>query len=222
MSAGMGISAGTNVIGGVMKAFAAAMAQKAAYKEFQNERARQTGYANEAGSAVQHSLYNATADVARQQMEAGRANRLNAFSNVAQTHLLPGGGGGMNQVDNAKFGVLSKARANLGSYSDWALEQTLRDIKTQQELNRVINFAGGTASVFPYRQDAALHSQDVLALAGNTIQSLGGAGGDVAQYFSSQPSQQQSRQSSPNYGAPYLAPSNAPGWGEFYETEGRG
>ncbi len=206
MSTGMGVGAATNIIGGVMKAFAAAEAQKKAFKEFQTERGRQTGYADEAGSAVRQSLEGATADVARQQMEEGRNKRLMDFSNVAQVNLLPGGMQGMNQVDNAKFGVLSKARANLGSYSDWALEQTLRDIKTQQELNRVINFAGGTASVFPYRQDAALHSMDVLALMGNTLQQAGGAGGDVVDYFQSKPSQQRQQ----------------PGWGEFYEEEGRG
>jgi len=213
MSAGMAVGAGTNIIGGAIKAAAAAMAQQKAFEEFQAEQARQTGYANEAGGQWRTSLQGATADTARQQMEAGRQQRLMNFANVAQVQLQPGGSHAMTMQDNAKLGAMSKSRARLGSYSDWALEQTLRDIKTQQELNRITSFAGGTAGVFPYKEDAALHAYDWLALIGNSIQQVGGAGGDTMDYFN---------RGTKGSAATTNKTSQAPGWGDYYDTEGRG
>ena len=181
------ISAATNIIGGVLRSYAAAEAQQAALAEFRQELARQAGYANEAMGSWRGSLAGASAEAARTQMDQGRNERLQQFAQLSNVHLTPGGFNEMNRVDRGRLGVTTQARANLGSYSDWALQQTIRDIKTQHEINRIVNFAGGTAGVFPYKQDAALHSMDWLDALGQSIQALGGTASTAYEAYRGRP-----------------------------------
>lgn len=171
------------VAGGVMQAIAARIAQEKMLKEYKKELERQKAYAGEATGVFQDRLTTAGEPAAQQQMEEGRQTRLADFANVARLNLAPTKNLTMTPQDRAAFDVSTRSRAKFGSYSDWAVKQAIQDIRTQQELNRVINFAGGTSSVFPYKEYAAQHSQDWLATMGQLVSSIGGSAPAFAQMY---------------------------------------
>ena len=145
------------------------------FKEYKAERGRQKAYAEEATGVFGERLGGATADVAGSQMETGAKQRLAEFANIAKLRLAPTNNLVMTPQDKASFETTTKSRAKLGSYSDWALKQAIQDIRTQQELNRITSFAGGTAQVFPFKSYDAQHEYDWLANLGAAIQGSSGA-----------------------------------------------
>lgn len=133
-----------------------------------------------------------TPEYARGQIQQGAANRRQAYSDIAN---VPLGGGFSAQshynpgADNAYLGLVGDARARLGGYSDWALQQSINNLRNQQALNQVSSFAGGQAkNVFPLQMYAAQHANDALAAVGQAISSIGGAAGNYAQLYDSGPS----------------------------------
>jgi hypothetical protein len=151
------------------------MAKRAQEEEFAREIQRQQRYRNEAFGTFQPSLRGRGVETAREQIGEGAQKREDFYGKVGETQF--GVGGGPNERDKALYGLLGKGRAQLGGYSDWALNQLISNIRTQDELNRISNFAGGTAQVFPYRMEEASHAGDELAFWGSLIASLGGGAG---------------------------------------------
>src|SRR5206468_2038209 len=74
-------------------------------------------------------------------------------------------------------------RSKVGSVNDWQLDQMINRIRTQQDLDKISNFARGTSQIFPYRMYEAQHSMDELAFWGNLISSIGGGGGNMMSTF---------------------------------------
>lgn len=211
----MAYGAIAQVAGGVMQAIAARIAQEKMLKEYKKERERQKAYAGEATGVFQERLGSADVDTARSQMEEGRTARLADFAGVARNNLAPTLNLQMTPQDRAAFDVSTRSRAKFGSYSDWAMKQAIQDIRTQQELNRITSFAGGTASVFPYREYAAQHSQDWLATMGALLSSVGGSAPAFANMYGSpstagwQQQQDNARMNAPSF---YEGDVNSPGW----------
>lgn len=183
----LGIGAGANLVGGTVQAVAASLAAQAMQREFEREMLRQQRYRNEAFGGLQPYLPTLGVETARQQIAQGAQNRMNLFGQVGQAPLALGAQ--PNQVEQARYGLLGQARANLGGYSDWQLNQMINAIRAQDELNRISSFSRGTAQVFPYRMYDAQHSQDQLAFFGNLISSLGGSAGNWASLFGTGPQQ---------------------------------
>jgi len=171
----MGIGMGANLAGGLMQSVAATMAKHAQEQEFQREIQRQQKYRNEAFNTFQPAVQQRGVETARTEIGQGAQNREANYQQIGQTKF--GVGGGPSERDKALYGLLGKGRANLGGYSDWALNRMIANIRTQDELNRISNFAGGTAGVFPYRMEQAGHEGDQLAFWGSLIASLGGGAG---------------------------------------------
>ena len=204
----MAYGAIAQVAGGVMQAIAARVAQEKMLKEYKKELDRQRAYATEAKGVHDERLGTATVGTAQEQMEVGRQQRLSDFAGVAKQNLAPTLNLQMTPQDRATFDVSTRNRAKFGSYSDWALKQAIQDIRTQQELNRVISFAGGTASVFPYREYKAQHSQDWLSTMGALLSSVGGSAPAFASMYGGAT---QAGQKVPGY---YEGDVNSPAWAE--------
>lgn len=175
MDAGLGIGAGANVVGGLMQSIAASQANKAMADEFTRELQRQQRYRNQAFGTFESALPQMGVETAREQIGQGAEKRQNFFQDVGQTQFGPTEN--RTKRDRLEYQQSSQARANLGGYSDWALNQMISKIRTQDELNRLSSFAGGTAQVFPYRMQEAQHSWDELAFWGKLIASIGGGAG---------------------------------------------
>lgn len=161
------------VVGGFMQSVAATMESQAMYQAFQAELARQHGYDQQAYGAFLNSLPGQSAETANDQITKGQDQRMQDYSQLQQTPLVAGQSG-PSGTDAAMLNLSDASRSRIGGYGDWKINQTINNIKTQDQLNKISNFAGGTASVFPYRMYAAQHSQDELDMWGKAISSLGG------------------------------------------------
>lgn len=159
-----------------MQAIAANQAAKNMAEATQREMDRQQGFRNEAFGTLQGFLPQAGVEQARTDITKGTETRKALFDFLNSLQMGPGHPGAQGR-DLGQLKLRGNARATLGGYSDWALDRLVRQIRTQNELNRVSNFAAGTAGVFPYRMYDAQHSMDELAFWGQLIQSLGGSGG---------------------------------------------
>ena len=166
---------GANVVGGLMQSVAATMAKHAQEAEFAREIQRQQRYRNEAFNTFQPHVQTLGVETARPEIAQGAQNRESAYGKIGETKF--GTQGGPSARDKAQYGLLGQQRAQLGGYSDWALNRMIANIRTQDELNRISNFAGGTAQVFPYKMEEAGHKGDELAFWGSLIASLGSGAG---------------------------------------------
>ena len=149
------------------------------------EMERQQGYRNEALGAFQPGTTQRGAETAETQIQQGAQHRQGLYDTVGSAQF--GTKPAATARDQASYKLKGMARARLGGYSDWALDQMIANIRVQDQLNKISNFAGGTAQVFPYRMFDAQHSADDLAMVGGLISSIGGSAPAWGQMFGSAP-----------------------------------
>lgn len=190
MDAAFGIGAGANVVGGIMQSIAASQAKRNMEQEFAREMQRQARLRNEAFGIVQPGFAARGVEQARMDIEEGSKKRQEFYNKVAQTPFAIQQPQAQTPRTVAGFRMAGQNRAQLGGYSDWQLEQMIRSIRLQDELNRVSNFAGGWKQVFPYRMYDAQHSADELAFWGNLISSIGGTAQGWGSLFGGAPQAQ--------------------------------
>jgi hypothetical protein len=163
-------------------------------KQYQQEADIQAGYRNQAlgpQGPIQTGIRQSSPEAMTAGVDAGAALRNKAYGDIAK---VPLGSGFSRQseynpsADDAYLGLVGKARANLGGYSDWAVQQSINNLRNQQALNQIISFAGGQAkNVYPLKVYEAQHANDAMAAIGQAISSIGGAAGNYAQLYGQQP-----------------------------------
>lgn len=169
--------------GGFIQALAAGLAANAMRNATANQLDLQNRFRNEALiGTFQPRLQTSGVETAREQIATGKQNREQAYGRVQNTRLSTGPDRRTGR-DAQAYKLSGSNRAGLGGYSDWQLEQMIANIRAQDELNRISNFAGGEARVFPQKLDAARHEFDSLAFIGQLVSSLGGAAGNYSQLF---------------------------------------
>ncbi len=186
MMGGMGVGAAANVVGGLIQSVAASKAAKNMAKQFAKEQNRQAGHSNEATIAFQGGLGERSAETADEQIDSGKNERAASYNAILSTPFGVGNVGPTSS-DRAFLNLTGQSRAALGGYSDWQLDQLISNIRLNEELNRITNFAGGDASVFPYRMNDAQRSMDELAFLGQLVSSIGGSAGDWSKSFGGPP-----------------------------------
>ncbi len=230
MSTGAGVSAATNIVGGEIQGWAALLDKWAMQKKFQQEAAAQAAYRQQglnvledhhdplygtplgiregvSGAMLPGAISQSSAGAMQRGVAEGAAMRNQAYGNIAKVPL----GTGFSQqskynpgADDAYTRMIGGARANLGGYSDWAIQQSINNLRNQQALNQISNFAGGQSrNVFPLQMYSAQHSHDDMAAIGQAISSIGGAAGNYMQLYGQQPT-------TPGYSPQYV---NAGGYG---------
>jgi hypothetical protein len=194
MSAGIGM--GANIVGGELQGWAALLDKWAMQEAYKAEANRQAGFRDEALGTFNKGVGQSNFASAQKAIGAGSDQRRAEYGKLANVPLGSGFSpqSGYNPTaDNAYMSMIGNARANLGGYSDWAFNQSINNLRNQQNLSRITNFAGGQArNVFPLQMYAAQHSNDDLAAIGQAISSLGGAAANYAQ-FNSSPTQGQAQ-----------------------------
>lgn len=202
---GAGYGAIAGAAGGLIQAVAAGLAANAMKNTFGNQLDLQAGLRNQAlVGAFQPRLQTSGVETAREEIGAGSQKRQDAYGRLEGTRL--GLGQKTGERERGKSRLFGKARADLSGYSDHQLDQMIHTIRTQDELNRISNFAGGEARIFPYKLDAAKHEYDQLSFFGQLVSSLGGAAGNYAQLFGAggQPQAQPQQQAiQPMFGQSY-------------------
>lgn len=101
-------------------------------------------------------------DTANRQIAEGAAHRMGTYNNLLSNPLVQGlPTSSYQNVDMAKLNAFAQPQANLGGYSDWALDQLISQIRAKQELDKISNFARGNASLTPFTLNAAQHAGDM-------------------------------------------------------------
>jgi hypothetical protein len=169
-----------NAAGGAIQGIAAKMAQQKMDKVFQRELGNQERYRNQAFGFWQPAVQQQGTEQAAIDLGQGEQRRNDAYSQLQDVPL------GLNEQQTQRgrinAGLMGNNRAKLGAYSDWRLNNAIRSIRLQDELNRISNFSAGDASVFPGLMQDAQHSQDNLAMWGKIISSLGSGAGAFQSY----------------------------------------
>lgn len=189
MSTGYGMAA--QIVGTELQGWAALLDKWAMGDVYNQERATQKGFTDQAGALFNQRLQGAGADAAGQQMKEGAQSRQAAYQSVNATPLSISAAP-LNSLQNARnsaySSLLGQQRAKLGSYGDWLQNQWLANQQTNRGLGQITNFARGQAgNVFPLQMYAAQHSMDDLAAIGQAISSLGGGGTNFSSLFNSSP-----------------------------------
>lgn len=169
---GYGYGAILSAVGGVLQSVAAEQAGERMRQTFMDQLAREGRLSQNAYDIWQNSARGMGAEGAQQQMAQGEANRNALYDQLQGANLSANHTG--TARDAAQGKASGEVRAKLGSYSDWELMQHINNIRTQNELNKISNYASGWERVFPYKMDDAQHSQDELAFFGNLVSSVGG------------------------------------------------
>lgn len=166
--------------GGLMQNVAGNLAQDKMNRVFQREVDNQNRYRNESFGRWQQNAPMLGVEQAATDLQQGQDRRKEAYDLVDQSPL----GIGEQQTGRGQiqFDLSGDNRAKLGAYSDWRLNGAIRQIRLQDELNRISNFSAGDASVLPGLMSDAQHSQDELAMWGKIIGSLGGAAGSFGAF----------------------------------------
>src|SRR5436190_23711925 len=188
-TAGLGIGTATNIIGGTMQAIAASQARRAMEHAYRREIQLQSRFRNQAFTGLEQQIPLRGVEQARTDIAAGAAHRRQNYAGANQSSFVPGGQG-QTQRDLANYDLMGNLRAQVGGYSDWGLENLIRQIRSQEKLNQISNFAKGWSDVYPAKLQDVQHSSDELAFWGNFIQGIGGGAQSYGQLFgnNSQPS----------------------------------
>jgi len=214
---------GTSFVGSDIQGWAALFDKWAMQKAFENEQRLQQGYQTEAlQGPVARGLRQSTPERAQWMMRQGARDRTQEYDKMGQ---IPLGGGFSAQsnynpsADKAYTDMLGGTRANLGSYSDWSFQQAINNLRNQQSLNQISNFAGGQArNVYPLSMYQAQHKYDWLTALGQMISAAGG----TAATFANQPPPQGVQQYGQQIGPSQAGPIYSGGFGGPADWSGYG
>jgi hypothetical protein len=181
----MGYGAAANVVGGIMQAVAASQAQRAMYRAFAGEMARQGRYRGEAVGSFGQWAPTLGRETAEQEIGQGQASREGAYATGLAAPIMQGAVPA--ERDKAYYSQTGRNRARLSAYGDWQAEQGRSAQREGWDLGKITNFAQGDAQVFPYQMYKAQHSMDELAFWGQLISSIGGGATNFQSLFGAPP-----------------------------------
>jgi len=211
--------AATSIVGGELQGWAALLDKWAMADAYQKQAQTQAGFRDQALRLFNPQQFGAQA--MQQELAQDSAQRQQGYSDINRTPLAVNQpGGNTAQQDSAYLSLVGGQRANLGAYSDWAVQQAIKNLQTQNALNQIKNFAGGEAGVFPLQMYKAQHANDDLAAAGQAISSLGGGAANYSSLFGQVPPQggtvNVGGQGGPAYFSGYGGAGNLPPQGTWY------
>ncbi len=187
MDSMMGVGAAANVVGGIMQGIAASQARRAMDRALKKELMLQRGFQSDAWNAFQSHLPTLGAEQAQTDMGQGFDTRKNLYDSVGAIPIDTGHNPFAPTARDKAYGdMVGSQRAKLASYGEWMNTERARTTRTQDELNRISNFAQGWQQVYPYQLNDAAHSQDELAFWGQLISSIGGGAANYASLFGTQ------------------------------------
>lgn len=155
----------------------AQQAEHAANRATGAEIDRQAKYRKEAQAKWEASLKASTPEAAKTVMDAGTQQRNADYAQQQAVPLTQGatpGVGGTQRVvtapSHASQDLLANAaRARLSGYTEWDLQQGIKDLRAEQALSQISNFSRGSENILPMELNHAAHSGDSLASIGSLI-----------------------------------------------------
>lgn len=169
---------------------ASAAEQDAMNQKTKQEVLRQKGIQKKSTGEFEKSLAAGAPKVAQQQIDSGAEARL---ADMQKTAALPIGGASPLEMSSsnavqagqaaAQMSQQAQAKAKLGVYSDFDLQQWIKNLRAQQQIGMYGQFARQSAQVLPYELQAAGRSAEDMRGAGTGLSAagalvgLGGAAG---------------------------------------------
>ncbi len=162
---------GLGAAGGILNIIGSVMANNAMNAAFKAEMARQAGFRNQASAELPGVYKTQGVEYAKEHMAKGKQNRLDAYNEVGQVPFSASQpkGSGATKTDNAAYSLSGLSRAKLASYGDWQLDKAIDEIRAQEKLRKISNFAAGDADVFPYKMQDAQHAGDDWKFIGSLL-----------------------------------------------------
>lgn len=177
-----GVGLFTNLLGGALQAEAAQRSSMEMEQQYYNQMQKQAYNRGYGSYFAQQNAAASGSEPAQREIVAGSQKRQAMYRQAEAVPYDTAGSkqSGPQQKRNQNQQALQgQMQGNLGGYSDWSLNQAIRNIQTQNQLNRISNFAQGEAGVFPYQMYDAQHAGDSLAFAGQMVSSIGGAASNM-------------------------------------------
>ncbi len=143
------------------------------------ELARNQAYQKQGSQVFNQSLAQSTPQAANQQIGQGQQQLAGLISNAQATPMsasMPSFGNVNTQTQTAKNQLSNTAAANIGGYSNYGLQQYLKDLQAQSQLGVINKNAQGWANILPAQLQQASQSQSGLSALGSLL----GTGGLLA------------------------------------------
>lgn len=171
------------VLGGAgagVNAYAGERTHGAMNSAVNQEMARNRGYQQQGQQVFQQSLDQSTPQAAKQQIGQGQQQLAGLIQNAQAVPLsasMPSntlGDSGVNaQAQQAKTNMSNTAASNYGGYSNYGLQQYLKDMQAQNQLGVINQNARGWANVLPAQLQDAQNSQQGLQALGSLLGTAG-------------------------------------------------
>lgn len=173
--------------GAGLQAAGAQQAQDAMNRKTSEELQRQKKIQDKSKKVFSVSLGSSGKDTAERKIDEGQAQREQAYTDVQAVPLtqggsvIPQGNSSSMMLRDASTRMLgNKSRANLGGYDTWLLDNAIKNIRANQNLNMNSQEAQRSQAILPMELQSASHAGDTLAGIGSIVQmagSLYGLGG---------------------------------------------
>lgn len=175
--AGIGLA----LAGTAAQVSASAQARAAAERKTRKELLRQQEFKEGARRAFNVSLEQSTPEVAQRQIGQGTEQRQQEYERVKNLPFSSAGevvpGSPSSVVETTKRAGqeqgLSLAQARLGGYTNWDLQQAIKNLRANQAIGLESSLARGSANVLPFELQDAAHAGDTLAGIGSLLSTVG-------------------------------------------------
>jgi hypothetical protein len=180
--AGLALSAG----GAAAQAEGAAKDQSAMNTAVEDEVAQQQQYANQGRNVFEQSLSKSGPQTAQADIQQGQEQALTDYQKLEGLDLNASGQSAPFQtdksalnVDTGRTSLSNAAQAKLQGYSEWDLQQQIKDLQANGQLGVIATNARNTANLLPYQLQAAQHAGDAWTGVGSLLSTAGGVAGSL-------------------------------------------
>lgn len=146
-----------------------------------NELAEQQQYANKGRNIFEQSLTASSPATAQTQIQQGQQKAMSDYQRLQSLDLNASGKATPFQtdstalnVDTGRTSLSNTAQSKLQGYSEWDLQQQIKDLQAKGQLGVLSTNAQNTASLLPYQLQAAQHAGDTWSGIGSLLSAAGG------------------------------------------------
>lgn len=176
------ISLAAAAAGTGMQMHAGAQEKDAQEKAVRDEMLRQSGYQRKSTQEYQDSVMKGSPDAVKKNMATDVAAR-DAELNKATAAPLGGSSALPASSETQKAGQVAQgeqsaqARAKMGAYSDYDLEQWIKNLRATQKISTLADFAHQSQAILPFALQDAARSHEGERSAGQLVSALGSLAG---------------------------------------------
>lgn len=150
-----------------------------------NELATQQQFQKQATNVFQTSLGQSSPTSAQADMAKGQQLAMNQYQKLENTPLsgtsapAPFGSSSAQNINAGQKQLSNTAQANLQGYSEWDLQQAIKDLTAKGQLGVIGAQSANAASILPYQLQAASQAGSDLTGIGSLLGAAGGVVGGI-------------------------------------------